>query len=764
MIRQEYEQILEKIFIDLDEGENSNVESELHTLESFKPIRLEWYVAKAKNQYKRLKEGEEVFKELSGKPFFLFDYSGLVDCLTLFRHVSENNHNDFDMQRFDYLKMALQNDFSYYALLDEKCARLLEDVNDYDKDFQVYRELYRARDYIAYRIHQSARRVKFQDKPPIWEFEWINKQSNFGALISGLSKNGNTSFVIVESEENSYVARLLKEDLQILGKKVFYLKQPLKCEGDGIRIEDTVPVSVESMENDGRAIYFTAVQLFFSNGSSIDNRDYLLRYINETYNVGKLLFVLADGQDMDDLCTRNNAHKCMSPLVEQYGINSHNFALAWYGNYLDYISQIYGEDCEKIVNAQSTKRFSIVIPARNSVATLRYTLQTCLEQTYTGDYEIIVSDNSTGHNADVYELCKEINDPRIVYIKTPRDLHLPKSFEFAYLHAKGEYVFALGSDDGLLPWALEALNDVVSAYPNEEIIQWERGFYAWPGFNGGQQHQFSIPRDYKKWDYGLGYRNNIDYIAAVLNDPRAMYGLPMLYINSCFKRSYLHTLMEKTGRLWDGICQDIYMGVVTACIHDKILNMQYPLTIAGMSSGSVGANANAPRKTNKEFENMMQEIFADNNVGGYCETYYERLVPDTGTDTCSLYRMLLRAVSIGLLPEAYLTQVFDWKKMFMNLASELDVRDVVYDRRIHEMRYAAMYHGEDFLAWFDEAIYEPALRPRIIDEEKIEKRHAQRTYNVGKTETGGLMLDASEYGVTNIYEAVKLFECLSGLG
>lgn len=763
MMQQEYEHELEKIISDLDSKGDFNAENELNNLNNYKPIRLEWYVAQEKNQYKFLKNGEEVFEKLSGKALYLFDYKGIFSCLDLFQQVSKDYQNFFDEQRFVYLKKAMNNDFSYRVYVDEKCTELAKNTKDYDTDFEVYCELYRISDFVAYRIHQSARRVKFPATQPVWEPSWVDQEVNYGMLISALEKE-KIPFVIIESNDNSCVAKLLKEDLQVLGKQVFYLKQPLQCEGDGIRIEDTVPVSIDSMENDGCAIYFTPVQLFFSNGSSIDNRDYLLRYINETYNDGKLLLVLAVGQDMDDFCTRYNAHKCMSPLIEQYGINSRNFALAWYGNYLDYISKIYGENCEKLINLQSTKRFSIVIPARNSVATLRYTLQTCLEQTYTGDYEIIVSDNSTRHNADVYELCKEINDPRIVYIKTPRDLHLPKSFEFAYLHAKGEYVFALGSDDGLLPWALEALNDVISAYPNEEIIQWERGFYAWPGFNGGQQHQFSIPRDYKKWDYGLGYRNNIDYIAAVLNDPRAMYGLPMLYINSCFKRSYFHTLMEKTGRLWDGICQDIYMGVVTACIHDKILNMQYPLTIAGMSSGSVGANANTAQKTNKEFDDMMKEAYTDNNLGGYCETYYERLVPYTGTDTCSLYRMLLRVVSIGLLPEAYLTQVFDWRKMFMNLACELDARDVAYDRKIHEMRYDAMYQGEDFLAWFDEAIYEPALRPRILDEEKIERRHAQRTYNVGKTETGGLMLDASEYGVTNIYEAVKLFERLSGLG
>jgi hypothetical protein len=335
---------------------------------------------------------------------------------------------------------------------------------------------------------------------------------------------------------------------------------------------------------------------------------------------------------------------------------------------------------------------------------------------------------------------------------------LPKSFEYAYLHANGEYIFALGSDDGLLPWALESIDTITQQYPDEEIIQWERGFYAWPGFNGGQENQFVVPRAYEKGNYNLFYRDNIDYIASVLLDSKKMYTFPMLYINSCFKRSYFETLLKKTGRLWDGICQDIYMGVITACIQPRILNMKYPLAIAGMSGKSIGAKANIPQKTNAEFMKSVKEAKGDNNTGGFCSTYYERLLPETGTDTSSLYGALLRAVSFGILPDTYLSEVFDWKKMFLNLSNELDVRDVTFDREIHEMRYAAMHHGEEFLQWFDETIYHPLLTPRYIDEEKLTKLEKQRMYQCGINSEAGVTLDASEYKVKNIYDAVKLFE------
>lgn len=51
--------------------------------------------------------------------------------------------------------------------------------------------------------------------------------------------------------------------------------------------------------------------------------------------------------------------------------------------------------------------------------------------------------------------------------------------------AKEEFIFSIGSDDAVLPWALKVLDDVRRQYPQEEVIQWEQGFYAWLGLNGG---------------------------------------------------------------------------------------------------------------------------------------------------------------------------------------------------------------------------------------------------------------------------------------
>lgn len=762
MTRSEYEKELDQLIAQLDIENNESTEKVLAWIKAYYPIRLGVYFAEAKKLFLQTGNVDKVFQHLVGKVTTFFKYSYNEEWLDFTVNLVSMHNNILDKKRILYEKNLLIDDFSHYETLYNSCNILLQNPSN-ETDAALYHELFACEEMLGYLVHRYARHIRIPDLPQVWEVPWVSDLTNMGYFLQELTGQTDTPFVVMESDNNTSLIELVCDDLCLLKKQVFRITKPLVCPGEGVNIEDTLAVSIEAMEQKDSLVTVVPVELEYENGQSANNRALILEYINHIYNKDKHLNVLADGWLTDDLSLRAEARKKIVRITPYVcDATQFNLQLFSYGSYLDYFTKIYTKNCGELLNQEENVRFSIIIPARNSSATLRYTLQTCLEQTYSGQYEIIVSDNSTGNNASVYNLCKELNDPKIVYLKTPRDLHLPKSFEYAYLHAKGEYIFAVGSDDGVLPWALEALDDVINEYPDEEIIQWERGFYAWSGFNGGQQHQFVIPGKYEKGKYNAFYRKKAEYLASVFKDSANMYILPMLYINSCFKRSYFNTLLEKTGRLWDGICQDIYMGVVTASVHSQILNIRYPLTIAGMSSGSVGANANIGKLTNEEFDKLMDEVSKDNNMGGFAPSYYERLLPQTGTDTSSLYGSLLRIISFGILPKEYL-EAFDWKRIFLQLAAELDIRDVAYDCKIHQMQYAASFHGEEFLNWFNEAIYEPGLTPRVIDEEKIKANAAKRKYTVGEAENGSLTLDASEYGVQNVYDAVQLFKKLMPL-
>ena len=72
-------------------------------------------------------------------------------------------------------------------------------------------------------------------------------------------------------------------------------------------------------------------------------------------------------------------------------------------------------------------KFSVVIPTRERADTLRFALQTCLDQTF-DDYEVIVSDNcsSPATKAAVDELAS----PKVRYVRTPEPVAMSRNWEF----------------------------------------------------------------------------------------------------------------------------------------------------------------------------------------------------------------------------------------------------------------------------------------------------------------------------------------------
>lgn len=116
------------------------------------------------------------------------------------------------------------------------------------------------------------------------------------------------------------------------------------------------------------------------------------------------------------------------------------------------------------------------MPTADRAATLEATLRTVTQQNY-GDLQIIVSDDaSTDHTQDVVKACR---DPRVEYINTGKRLGMASNWEFALGHVKGDFVFFLGDDDGLLPSACQDVADVL-VFTNAKALAWENPNYSWP--------------------------------------------------------------------------------------------------------------------------------------------------------------------------------------------------------------------------------------------------------------------------------------------
>lgn len=576
----------------------------------------------------------------------------------------------------------------------------------------------------------------------------VMNQQNIGFLVEMLSEKGNT-FIIICDGNDEVNWDVLGNMVSRLGHKVIML-----VKGSEKDIDTEYCINHVQRYEDVSLLMYTE-----------DNLEDIVKYVCHRESEDGLSCVIATGAVWDRLmlrmergCEAERLSLMKSPVLQD------KLTFGWAGDYLSYVSKIYKCDAHKDVEAKPECRFSIVIPTKNSAGTLRYTLMTCMNQRWQGSFEILVSDNSSEGNEEIYHLCQELSqkDKRIRYIRTPRPLVIGKSFEYAFLKSRGEFIIPIGADDGVLPWTLQALDKILEDIP-DEILMWNRGQYQWPDYGAGISDRLEIfcgVAEEKK--YSVSQLDGMYFLENILEHPQRMYLMPLLYINSGFRRTYMRTLLEKTGRLWDGPCQDIFMGIVNSVINEKISFVSLPLTLAGMAHNSTGATytrlLDTLEKVNKRGRN--KELGENSYIGGWSSSPIERLVPRITSDVGLCYNSLIRVVAKKILSIETINQHVDMRRWFLFLYRLMNKREYIYERQVMEMKYAAKLNGEEFYRWFQEGFWQELMKE---DNSKPKGQEAEKvkTYKSEVLKNGTVIIDASQYGVENIYQATLLAEKIS---
>lgn len=765
MSEQEYFEAVARIRSYTAGGQLEEAERLLDQTYLYKPVRLVWFVAKAEYLQKKTGNPLAAMEFLQDKFSFVPGYPGLKECMQFRLPILHRHCEMRDAVREEYLyRKACGGDCRE---LEGRLAGALEhfaqDSENRDALMELGDAFYHVSDIISYlivRLEQLRSGALEQD----FRGYWFYKTPNYGYLEEKIKAREANAFILVMDECLDHSLEILGSLLGGFGHRVFLLTPPLPFEtGTQVDLRETVSVSLEQTEHFPDLCVIPPVVLTQGGEAYGDNRAYLIDHICREESAKDQATILCSGRLLEDLCVRAELRGRIGRLSAcTDGVSEEKLHFGWAGSYLSYISDIYGYDVRADLDAPAEVDFSIVIPVRNSPQTLRHTLETCLNQRYWGSYEIIVSDNSVDQDTGAYDLCQELNDPKIRYIRTPRQLQLAKSFEFAYLQARGEFILSMGADDALLPWGLEAVKQVLDYYPKENILIWERGFYAWPGFNKGQEHMFQIPRKYERGKFGAYREETGKLLEKASKDINQIYGLPLLYLNSGFRRRHLGVLLQKTGKLWDGGNQDLQTGIINCCIYGHVLQMRYPITIAGMSGNSLGylGRGIASGQDRERAERLRQRQWQQDNIGVYAMLARERRLIPIGTDASSLYLVLSRAVEEGLLAGEKADGILDWRTAVQGVFDSYPTFNDNYDLFIHTVKAAAEQMGREQAEWFEREIYRKALAPQYIDEQAA---RPGKFYQEGTDRFGGVTLDASKYGVRNVAEAASLFAVQTGL-
>ena len=241
--------------------------------------------------------------------------------------------------------------------------------------------------------------------------------------------------------------------------------------------------------------------------------------------------------------------------------------------------------------------FSICVPTRNRAITLKYCIQTLIEQDFS-NYEIIVSDNSDSlERLKVRKLIDEFNNQYLSYHETPTFYSMRENFEFALSKAQGKYILFLGDDDGFVLNSLGYLENYLQENGDIDVLKCPSIIYHWQGSINFPNSNLMFPKSNP-----ILHVDAKSILKKVLHFEMAYFNLPMIYY-SFVKKDLIDKVVEQNGSFFGScISVDIFSGLVIAKNIKQFTIIDKPFTIAGISKYSNGERLMKKKeKENTEF-------------------------------------------------------------------------------------------------------------------------------------------------------------------
>lgn len=219
-------------------------------------------------------------------------------------------------------------------------------------------------------------------------------------------------------------------------------------------------------------------------------------------------------------------------------------------------------------------------------------LQTCLTQD-SGDFEILVSDNSLGEAED---LCRSLNDQRIRYVRPSKYLSMSDHWEFVLQQARGDSITFIGDDDGLMPGCIHRLQLMFGELGNVPIHHSLANYY-WPDFPTKilRNHvQFFHPISLKQ-----GWRQSDQFLRDAAKGQARYVDGPMIYHN--FMPLGLIQSLKRNEIFFRRSSPDIYSAIAIAANTERFYSTEMLLTISGQGARANGASVKRDGEDGSKF-------------------------------------------------------------------------------------------------------------------------------------------------------------------
>jgi hypothetical protein len=247
---------------------------------------------------------------------------------------------------------------------------------------------------------------------------------------------------------------------------------------------------------------------------------------------------------------------------------------------------------------------SIVIATRNRFPYAKSAIKSILA-IRNQQFELVVQDNSETRELETWKN-SEINDDRLVYRYTPPPLSSIANFIAALELVCGEYVCLIGDDDGINPeiieaaeWAKEQDIDAITALRPASYI-WPRTEIRsspWAKMRGGDL----TLETFGSAPFKPEVEDELVKVVRVGCSSYNSFALPKLY-HGVIRASCLERIKKITGCVLGGLSPDIYAAIAIACVTNRIVVVDYPLTIAGVCGVSSSAVEGGRRQNVLDFK------------------------------------------------------------------------------------------------------------------------------------------------------------------
>ena len=242
---------------------------------------------------------------------------------------------------------------------------------------------------------------------------------------------------------------------------------------------------------------------------------------------------------------------------------------------------------------------SILIPTRNRIEYTIFVIEHIL-RFENKDFELVIYDNSDNPNLQKLLVEKKIaTDSRLKYYYNPDILSFVDNFSLGIKNCTGEYLTIIGDDDTVLPSIFEIVEwakdkKIQAITPSLPIV------YYWPqsGVMDTMENGKLTILDFTSKIKSVNPREELHKLLKDGCQNYLSYCMVKAY-HGIIKRNLLDEVEKRTGKIIGGLSPDIYLSVSTTIIADKVVCIDYPISISGICKKSGSADSATGRHTGK---------------------------------------------------------------------------------------------------------------------------------------------------------------------